>query len=42
MALAALAGLFGNEVAEKMAISCEYDWHKDPNWDPFAQLAGIV
>ncbi len=42
MALAALADLYGNEVAEEMAISCEYDWHKDPNWDPFAKLAGLV
>ena len=42
MALAVLADLFGNEVAEKMAISCEYNWHKDPNWDPFAKLAGLV
>lgn len=42
MALAVLADLFGNQVAEDMAIGCEYDWHKDPNWDPFAKLAGLV
>lgn len=42
MALAALADLYGNEVAEEMAIGCEYDWHKDPNWDPFAKIAGLI
>ena len=42
MALAVLTDLFGNQVAEDMAIGCEYDWHKDPTWDPFAKLAGLV
>ncbi len=42
MALAVLADLFGNNVAEEMAISCEYDWHKEPHWDPFAKLAALV
>jgi transcriptional regulator GlxA family with amidase domain len=42
MALAVVADLFGMETAEKIAISCEYEWHKDANWDPFAKSAGLV
>ena len=42
MALAVLADLFGMEEAEKMAVSCEYAWHQDANWDPFAVSAGLV
>ena len=42
MSLAVLADLYGRETAEKMAVSCEYDWHQDASWDPFAQLAGLV
>ena len=42
MALAVLADLYGMAVAEKMAVSCEYTWHKDKNDDPFAKLAGLV
>ncbi len=42
MTLAVLADLYGMEVAENMAISCEYEWHKDANRDPFAKLAGLV
>ena len=42
MALAVMASLFGMEMAEKLAIGCEYEWHKDANRDPFAKLAGLV
>lgn len=42
MALAVLADLFSMDVAEEMARSCEYQWHKDANWDPFAKMAGLV
>ena len=42
MSLAVLADLFGHDVAEEMARSCEYEWHQDANWDPFAKLAGLV
>lgn len=42
MALAVAAGLFGLEQAEDMAISCEYDWHKDASWDPFSEAAGLT
>lgn len=42
MALAALARLFGKQVAEDMAQGTEYEWHEDAGWDPFAKLAGLV
>jgi len=42
MALAALARLFGKQVAEDMARGTEYEWHEDAGWDPFAKLAGLV
>jgi transcriptional regulator GlxA family with amidase domain len=42
MALAVLADLFGHQIAEKMAVSCEYDWHQDASWDPLAKSAGLV
>lgn len=42
MALGALANLYGEEKAEKTALECEYSWHRDPNVDPFARLAGLV
>ena len=42
MALGALADLYGEEKAEETAVGCEYSWHRDPNVDPFAKLAGLV
>ncbi|TQV80565.1 DJ-1/PfpI family protein [Denitrobaculum tricleocarpae] len=42
MALAVLADLFGADVAREMARSCEYTWHSDPTWDPFAKSAGLI
>ncbi len=42
MALAVMANLFGLEMAEKLALGCEYEWHQDANRDPFAKLAGLV
>ena len=42
MALAVAASLFGPERAKEMAEGCEYDWHSDANWDPFAQAAGLI
>ncbi len=42
MSLAVMSKLFGPEAAELIAVGTEYDWHKDPNWDPFAKLAGLV
>ncbi|WP_299729360.1 DJ-1/PfpI family protein [uncultured Tateyamaria sp.] len=42
MALAVGADLFGLEKAQEMADESEYEWHDDPNWDPFAKMAGLV
>jgi transcriptional regulator GlxA family with amidase domain len=42
MALAVMADLYGMEAAERQAIGCEYEWHKDASRDPFAKLAGLV
>lgn len=42
MALGALASLYGDEKAAQTALGCEYTWHRDPNEDPFAKLAGLV
>ena len=42
MSLAAAAHLFGQEAADWMAEGCEYDWHQDPSWDPFAVSSGLV
>ncbi|MGL4321148.1 MAG: DJ-1/PfpI family protein [Paracoccaceae bacterium] len=42
MALAVAADLFGEDRAEAMAEGCEYTWHKDPTWDPFAKSAGLI
>ena len=37
MALAVIARLYGNERAELIAAGTEYEWHRDPNWDPFVK-----
>jgi transcriptional regulator GlxA family with amidase domain len=42
MALAIIARICGKEVAEKVAISMEYEWHRDSAWDPFAKIWGRV
>ncbi len=42
MALAVMADLFGLEMAERLALGCEYEWHQDASRDPFAKLAGLV
>ncbi len=42
MALAVMADLYGMGVADKIAKSCEYIWHKDANRDPFAKSAGLI
>lgn len=42
MSLAVMAKLFGQDAAEFIAVGCEYEWHQDPSWDPFAKLAGLV
>lgn len=42
MSLAVMEKLFGKEAAEAIAVGTEYEWHRDPNWDPFAKMAGLV
>jgi transcriptional regulator GlxA family with amidase domain len=42
MSLAVMARIFGDHAAQAIAVGTEYDWHRDPNWDPFAKLAGLV
>ena len=37
MALAIIARLFGNELAETIAKGAEYIWHREADVDPFAQ-----
>ena len=40
--LALIQKLLGQETADKIAMRAEYDWHRDPSWDPFAKLHGLV
>ena len=42
MSLALVAHLDGPEVAQGVADRVEYDWHRDPTWDPFAAHNGLV
>jgi transcriptional regulator GlxA family with amidase domain len=42
MTLALIAGLAGAEIAEQIAIRMEYEWHRDPSWDPFAKIHGFA
>ena len=42
MALGLVAKLFGKELAESIALRAEYEWHNDPQYDPFAKLNGLV
>ncbi|KAL1748057.1 class I glutamine amidotransferase-like protein [Schizophyllum fasciatum] len=41
MALAWMACVFGDEIATDVANGMEYERHKDPSWDPFADLYGL-
>ena len=38
MSLAVIAKLVSSQVAEQAANFAEYDWHRDPDWDPFASV----
>ncbi len=42
MALALIERIWGAERREQIRIGAEYDWHSDPNWDPFAKVHGLV
>ncbi|MBW1783169.1 MAG: DJ-1/PfpI family protein [Deltaproteobacteria bacterium] len=37
MALAVIQRLFGKDTAEAIAAATEYEWHRDPFWDPFVK-----
>lgn len=41
MSLALIARLYGTDAAEQVARAAEYEWHRDPTWDPFAALYGL-
>ena len=42
MALGFIAHFRGDAKARKVAKWSEYQWHDDPNWDPFAAIHGLV
>jgi transcriptional regulator GlxA family with amidase domain len=42
MTCAVIAKLVLPEAAENVVAGMEYDWHRDPSWDPFAKLNGLV
>ena len=42
MALAVIARHFGQEAAEQLALMTEYEWHREPSWDPFAKAHALV
>ena len=42
MSLALISRLLGQETAEQIAIRTEYEWHRDPSWDPFAKIHGLI
>jgi transcriptional regulator GlxA family with amidase domain len=42
MTLALIARLNSDEFATAVVDRVEYDWHRDPTWDPFAAKNGLV
>ena len=42
MALAAIAAMHGIETSRDVATWSEYGWHEDKDWDPFAEVHGLV
>jgi transcriptional regulator GlxA family with amidase domain len=42
MTLALIARLDGEDLARGLADAVEYDWHRDPMWDPFAAKHGLA
>jgi len=42
MALAVIAKLVSHQAAEQAANVAEYVWHREADWDPFAELHGLV
>lgn len=42
MSLAVISRLYGNDIGAWLGRVTEYDAHRDPSWDPFAAMAGLV
>ncbi len=42
MALAIVARLHGDRLADSVADGVELEWHRDPTWDPFAAKNGLT
>jgi hypothetical protein len=42
MTLAVIAKIAGPDKAELIATRMEYEWHRNPAWDPFAKIHGLV
>jgi putative intracellular protease/amidase len=42
MTLSVIARVADSDTAERIATRMEYDWHRDPAWDPFAKVHGLV
>ena len=42
MSLALIARLLGEDAAEQVATWTEYEWHRDAEWDPFAEVYGLI
>ena len=42
MALRLVERLAGTDMANLTAQYTEYEWHRDPGWDPFARQARLV
>ncbi len=41
MTLHVIDRLYGTRAAERLAATAEYEWHRDPAWDPFAEMHGL-
>ena len=42
MSLALIAEITDLDTATQVAIWSEYEWHQNPDWDPFAAIHGLV
>ena len=42
MSLALISRISGQETADQVATWAEYEWHRDPNWDPFAKIYDLL
>jgi transcriptional regulator GlxA family with amidase domain len=42
MTCAVIEKLVSPQAAEKIANAMEYEWHRNPKWDPFAKVHGLV